>query len=188
MLPRLTSASDNCLGGGCDRYRDCFVNKARREALDADVLVVNHHLFFADLALREEGFGQLLPGAEAVIFDEAHQLPEIASNFFGLSLSSHQLVSLCRDSVTEELKENSAVAGLPGAAGKLEKSVADLRLAFGVEAQRAAWGVMAGRKGFQAALSDTRERLTELTNLLDQAAARGTGLDRKSTRLNSSPT
>jgi ATP-dependent DNA helicase DinG len=139
-------------------------------------LVVNHHLFFADLALREEGFGQLLPGVEAVIFDEAHQLPEIASNFFGLSLSSHQLVSLCRDTVTEELKENSAVAGLQTAAAKLEKSVADLRLAFGVEPQRAAWGAISGRKGFAAALGDTRQRLTELTNLLDQAAARGTGL------------
>jgi ATP-dependent DNA helicase DinG len=176
IWPRVTSTPDNCLGSGCERYNDCFVNKARRDALGADVLVVNHHLFFADLALREEGFGQLLPGVEAVIFDEAHQLPEIASNFFGQSLSSHQLISLCRDTVTEELKENSAVAGLQAAAGKLEKAVADLRLAFGVESQRAAWGALAGRKGFQATLHDTRERLTELTNLLDQAAARGTGL------------
>jgi ATP-dependent DNA helicase DinG len=174
--PRVTSTPDNCLGSGCESYDDCFVNKARRDALGADVLVVNHHLFFADLALREEGFGQLLPGAEAVIFDEAHQLPDIASNFFGQSLSSHQLFSLCRDSVTEETKENSAVAGLKEAAGKLEKSVADLRLAFGVEPQRAAWGTMTGRKGFQAALGSTRECLTALTNLLDQAAARGTGL------------
>lgn len=176
IWPLVTSTSDNCLGSGCERYDDCFVNKARRDALAADILVVNHHLFFADLALREEGFGQLLPGVEAVIFDEAHQLPEIASNFFGLNLSSHQLYSLCRDTVTEELKENSAVPGLQTAAAQLEKSVADLRLAFGVEPQRAAWGVITGRKNFQAALKDTRERLTILTNLLDQAAARGTGL------------
>jgi ATP-dependent DNA helicase DinG len=176
IWPRVTSTPDNCLGSNCERYNDCFVNQARRDALGADVLVVNHHLFFADLALREEGFGQLLPGVEAVIFDEAHQLPEIASNFFGQSLSSQQLISLCRDTVTEEIKENSAVAGLQAAAGKLEKSVADLRLNFGVEPQRAAWGALAGRKGFQAALHDTRQRLTELTNLLDQAAARGTGL------------
>ncbi len=176
IWPLVTSTTENCLGSTCERYDDCFVNKARRDALVADVLVVNHHLFFADLALREEGFGQLLPGVEAVIFDEAHQLPEIASNFFGLSLSSHQLLSLCRDTVTEELKENSAVAGLQTAAAKLEKSVADLRLAFGVEPQRAAWGAISGRKGFAAALGDTRQRLTKLTNLLDQAAARGTGL------------
>ena len=176
IWPLVTSTTDNCLGSGCEHYDDCFVNKARRDALSADVLVVNHHLFFADLALREEGFGQLLPGVEAVIFDEAHQLPEIASNFFGINLSSHQLFGLCRDTVTEELKENSAVPGLQTAAAKLEKSVADLRLAFGVEPQRAAWGAIAGRKGFQAALSDTRQCLTVLTNLLDQAAARGTGL------------
>ena len=176
IWPLVTSTTDNCLGSGCNRYDDCFVNKARRDALGADVLVVNHHLFFADLALREEGFGQLLPGVEAVIFDEAHQLPEIASNFFGLNLSSHQLIGLCRDTQTEEIKENSAVDGLQTAAAKLEKSVADLRLAFGVEPQRAAWNVIAVRKGFQAALGDTRQCLTGLTNLLDQAAARGTGL------------
>lgn len=176
IWPRVTSTPDNCLGSSCESYDNCFVNKARRNALDADVLVVNHHLFFADLALREEGFGQLLPGAEAVIFDEAHQLPEIASNFFGQSVSSHQLYSLCRDSVAEEIKEKSTVAGLREAAGKLEKSVSDMRLAFGVEPQRAAWGIMTGRKSFQFALSNTRERLTELTNLLDQAAAHGTGL------------
>ena len=176
IWPQVTSTTDNCLGSSCERYDDCFVNKARRDALGADVLVVNHHLFFADLALREEGFGQLLPGVEAVIFDEAHQLPEIASNFFGLNLSSHQLIGLCRDTLTEELKENSAVAGLQTAAAKLEKSVADLRLAFGVEPQRAAWSIIAARKGFQAALSDTRQCLTTLTDLLDQAAARGTGL------------
>ena len=176
VWPLVTSTTDNCLGSSCEHYDDCFVNKARRDALGADVLVVNHHLFFADLALREEGFGQLLPGVEAVIFDEAHQLPEIASNFFGLSLSSHQLMSLCRDTVTEELKENSAVAGLQTAAAKLEKSVADLRLAFGVEPQRAAWAAVTGRRGVQSALNATRQCLTELTNLLDQAAARGTGL------------
>lgn len=176
LWPRITSTPDNCLGSSCDRYDDCFVNKARREALEADVLVVNHHLFFADLALREEGFGQLLPGAEAVIFDEAHQLPDIASNFFGQSLSSHQLINLSRDTQTEEIKENSAVAGLPGAAGRLEKAVADVRLAFGVNPQRAAWGSLAGRKEFHAALAELRACLTALTNLLDQAAARGPGL------------
>ena len=176
LWPLVTSSVDNCIGSNCDRYNDCFVNKARREALAAEVLVVNHHLFFADLALREEGFGQLLPGVEAVIFDEAHQLPEIASNFFGQHVSSHQLVGLCRDSVTEEIKEQSAVAGLRAAAEKTEKAVADLRLVFGAEPQRAAWGAVAGRKGFRSALDALRDHLTDLTNLLDQAAAKGTGL------------
>ncbi len=176
LWPWVTSTPENCLGSKCDRYNDCHVNQARREALAADVLVVNHHLFFADLALKEEGFGQLLPGVEAVIFDEAHQLPDVASNFFGLTVSAHQLVNLCRDTIAEELKEQSAVPGLQAAAEKMDKAVADLRLAFGREPQRGPWAMATARQGFRAALDDARARLTDLTNLLDQAAAKGTGL------------
>ncbi|MEO7558582.1 MAG: ATP-dependent DNA helicase, partial [Gammaproteobacteria bacterium] len=80
---QVTSTADNCLGQECPSYADCHVLKARRAAQEADVLVINHHLLFADMALRDEGFGELLPGANALILDEAHQLPEIASNFFG---------------------------------------------------------------------------------------------------------
>src|SRR3989338_8594278 len=116
IWPRVPSTADNCLGGACPRYEDCFVNRARRAALAADVLIVNHHLFFADLALKEDGFGQLLPGVEAVIFDEAHQLPDVASNFLGISLSSHQLTSLCRDAIAEDVKEHSGIADLQPAA------------------------------------------------------------------------
>ncbi|MDH4133952.1 MAG: ATP-dependent DNA helicase, partial [Gammaproteobacteria bacterium] len=176
IWPRVTSTPENCLGAKCDRFDDCHVNKARRDALAAEVLVVNHHLFFADLALKEEGFGQLLPGVEAVVFDEAHQLPEVASSFFGLNLSAHQLNNLCRDTVAEELKEQSAVSGLQAAAEKMEKAVADLRLAFGKETQRGPWAMALSRKGFREALEAMRSRLTDLTNLLDQAAAKGTGL------------
>jgi len=176
VWPWVTSSPENCVGSKCERYDDCHVNKARREALAADVLVVNHHLFFADLALKEEGFGQLLPGAEAVIFDEAHQLPDVASNFFGLTVSAHQLNNLCRDTVSEELKEQSAVSGLQTAAEKMEKAVADLRLAFGREPQRGPWAQALARKGFRSSLDELRSRLTDLTNLLDQAAAKGQGL------------
>jgi len=176
IWPWVTSTPENCLGSKCERYEDCHVNRARREALAADVLVVNHHLFFADLALQEEGFGKLLPGVEAVIFDEAHQLPEVASTFFGLTVSAHQLVNLCRDAVAEEHKEQSAVPGLLTAAEKLEKVVADLRLAFGTEPQRGPWAQALARKGFREALNNTQSRLTDFTNRLDQAAAKGTGL------------
>ena len=79
LWPQVTSTSDNCLGSRCDHYEECHVNRARREALGADLLVVNHHLVFADLALREEGFGQLLPGVDAVIFDESHRPPDTAT-------------------------------------------------------------------------------------------------------------
>ena len=176
LWPLVTSTADNCLGGDCGHYDECFVNRARREALAADVVVVNHHLFFADLALREEGFGQLLPGVEAVIFDEAHQLPEVASNFLGLSLSSHQLVSLCRDSIAEDLKEHSGVAGLPAVAQSLEKAVADFRLAFGVEPRRDAWDKMENAKAVHAALAEMKTRLTDLSAGLDKAAGKGQGL------------
>ncbi len=84
----VTSTVDNCLGAECPSYSACHVLKARRMAQEADVLIINHHLFFADLALKEEGFGELLPSVNAFVLDEAHQLPEIASKFFGTNLSS----------------------------------------------------------------------------------------------------
>lgn len=96
---KVTSTVDNCLGQKCEFFEDCFVMKARREAVNADLVVVNHHLLFADMALKEEGFGELLPTAEAIVLDEAHQLPEIAANFFGDSVSSYQLKEFARDAL-----------------------------------------------------------------------------------------
>lgn len=176
IWPQVTSTPENCLGGGCEHINSCFVSKARREALAAEILVVNHHLFFADLVLREEGFGQLLPGVEAVIFDEAHQLPDIASNFFGSTVSSQQLLGLSRDSITEEHKEHSGVTGLETAARHLEKTVADLRLALGVEPRRAAWSRIEQHKPFQGALEAARTCLSQLSSLLERAAVKGAGL------------
>src|SRR3982751_2798720 len=92
-----TSTRDNCLGQACPDYADCFVMRARRNALAADIVVINHHLFFADVVLRDEGVAELLPACNTVIFDEAHQLPETARLFFGDSLSSAQLIELARD-------------------------------------------------------------------------------------------
>ena len=176
LWPHVTSTADNCLGSDCAHYDECFVNRARREALAADVVIVNHHLFFADLALREEGFGQLLPGVEAVIFDEAHQLPEVASNFFSLSLSSHQVVSLCRDTIAEDIKEHSGVGGLPAAVQHVEKAAADFRLAFGVEPRRDSWSRLDNAKAIHQALAELRSRLTTLVAALEAAAAKGQGL------------
>jgi len=171
----VTSTSDNCLGGRCQDYEQCYVQKARKAAMDAEIVVVNHHLFFADLSLKEEGFGQLLPGAEAVIFDEAHQLPEIASLFFGTSLSRQQIVALCRDAVAEEIKEKSGVRGLKAAIGVLEKAVADFHLAMGRKTGRGPWSAMKDKKLF-AAHSEMGEALSNLGALLEQAGARGEGL------------
>ncbi len=176
LWPLVTSTADNCLGSECPNYDECFVNQARREALAADVLVINHHLFFADLALREEGFGRLLPGVDAVIFDEAHQLPDIASHFFGVAVSSHQLFGLARDTVVEELREHSGLAALRPAAEALEKAAADMRLALGPTARREPWERVEGESAFRAALEGLHLQLGELNTVLDAAAAKGQGL------------
>lgn len=176
VWPVVTSTAENCLGSQCPDYADCFVNRARQQALAAEVLVVNHHLFFADLVLREEGFGRLLPGVDAVIFDEAHQLPEIAGNFFGISLSANQLLNLARDTLTEDIKEHSGIAELPKRARALEKAVADMRLALGGAPRREAWARLNDDKVFRAALDHVRVRLTGLSAALETAAPRGQGL------------
>ncbi|MDE2087341.1 MAG: ATP-dependent DNA helicase, partial [Xanthomonadaceae bacterium] len=110
LWPRVTSTPENCLGMECPFHDDCHVVKARREAQEADLVVVNHHLLFADLALKQEGFGEILPGAAAFILDEAHQVPELAGQFFSQSVSARQLGDLAQDS----LRECSGVTGAIG--------------------------------------------------------------------------
>ena len=97
IWPLVTSTRDNCLGGDCAFHSDCFVLKARKAALEADIVVVNHHLFFADVMLRDEGLAELLPACNTLILDEAHQLPDTATLFFGEQLSAGQLAELARD-------------------------------------------------------------------------------------------
>ena len=98
---RVSSTADNCLGAKCPDFGECFVVKARRAALAADLVVVNHHLLFADFLLKEEGFGEILPGSDAVVIDEAHQLPELATQFFGVRVSTRQLRDLAGDALSE---------------------------------------------------------------------------------------
>ncbi len=103
-----TSTRENCLGSDCPQFRDCFVMRARKQALEAELVVVNHHLFFADLWLRDEGVGELLPNCHAVILDEAHQLPEAATAFFGTSVTTGQLLDLAQDYEREGLLSEDA--------------------------------------------------------------------------------
>src|SRR2546421_6306298 len=135
-----TSTRENCLGQECPDYRDCFVMRARKNALCADVVVVNHHLFFADLVLRDEGIAELLPACNTLIFDEAHQLPETARMFFGENVSSGQLIELARDSRLELPAAGGASPALEALANRLEKAARDLRLALGEPGTRLAWG------------------------------------------------
>ena len=172
----VTSTSDNCLGSQCPVFDDCHVRKARKAALEADILVVNHHLFFADLVLRDEGFGRLLPGVDAVVFDEAHQLPDIASLFFGQSVSRSQIEGLCRDSVAEELREQSGIDGLRKAIDQVMKAAADLRLSFSGEAIRSAWDQFA-TKTRQDSLIALVDKMSVFSELLVVAAEHGEGLN-----------
>jgi ATP-dependent DNA helicase DinG len=110
LFAQVTSTADNCLGGECPFWSDCFVAKARTEAQTADVVVVNHHLLLADLAIKREGFGEILPGASAFVLDEAHQLPELAAQFFGERLGSRQLLDLARDALAETAESTGALA------------------------------------------------------------------------------
>jgi ATP-dependent DNA helicase DinG len=130
LLPMVTSTTDNCLGGECPFFADCFVVQARQRAQAADLVVVNHHLLLADLALKQEGFGEILPGAQAFVVDEAHQLPELAAQFFGEALSARPLVELARDALAECKQAPGALAVLQEPAGALEQAVRNLRLAM----------------------------------------------------------
>jgi ATP-dependent DNA helicase DinG len=174
----VTSTRENCLGTQCPRYDACFVMEARRRALAADVVVVNHHLFFADLVLRDEGVSELLPASNTIVFDEAHQLPETAGVFFGESVSTTQLIELARDTRLESAASAADYAALPAASQALDKAARDLRLALAEESGRFPMRALAGRAEFAAALQTVLERLDELAGELQKQAERSEGLAR----------
>ena len=130
LLPLVSSTRENCLGAQCPKARACHVNLARREAMAADMLVVNHHLFFADLAVRESGMAELLPSVNVVVFDEAHQLNEIGVQFLGKQLGSSQLIDLARDMLATGLQLARGLSDWPALASALEHAARDLRLVF----------------------------------------------------------
>lgn len=176
LWPLVTSNADNCLGGECLDLNECHVAKARRAAQEAELVVINHHLLFADMALKEDGFGELLPTAEAYIIDEAHQLPEVASTFFGVSVGGRQLLELARDSVLEHQREAGDMPELVKAAETLEYRVRDLRLAFGNEGRRL-WNEVRTEAKVVTAFTEMGEALSALHELLSAAAPRGKGLE-----------
>ena len=173
----VTSSDDFCRDHEPDDLEGCFVSRARKWAMDADIVVVNHHLFCADLALKEGSFGEILPDTEVVIIDEAHQLPETAALFFGQRLSSRQLFDLARDSHAEYLAEAPDVSEIRDRAATLEKATRDFRLSLGVEQQREAWSKVKELPGVNTALEHLRESLELLFEPLDASAARGKGLE-----------
>ncbi|MBN8452799.1 ATP-dependent DNA helicase [Accumulibacter sp.] len=177
VWPMVTSTRDNCLGQECPQHKECFVLAARREALAADLVVVNHHLFFADVMLRDEGTAELLPACNTVIFDEAHQLPEVASLFFGESVSTAQLLELARDAQSEALSAARDCLDLPRLCSRLEKDVRDLRLTLPLEPARHALPQLTARPGFADALTTVIAAVEALAGLLETQAQRSEGLD-----------
>jgi ATP-dependent DNA helicase DinG len=171
-----TSTRENCLGQECPDYRDCFVMRARRNALAADVVVVNHHLFFADVVLRDEGVAELLPACNTLVFDEAHQLPETARMFFGETVSSAQLVELARDLRVELRAAGGASPEIDALAGRLEKAARDLRLALGEAGTRLSWGQAVRLPAFPDAVEKLGRALHDLREPLAAQAERSEGL------------
>lgn len=176
-LGKVTSTAENCLGADCSAWDDCFVVRARREAIAAQVLVVNHHLLLADMVLRERGFGELLPSADAVIVDEAHQLPEIASNFFGSAVTGRQLNELVRDCRAENHELAALDKRLESALGPLEQAVRQVRDIWPAKGDRLAWNMaLAASAGAKHHIERLLKTVSELVDALKLVAERSTGL------------
>lgn len=173
----VTSTRDTCLGTECAYHQDCFVMKARKEAQQADVVVVNHHLFFADLALKDSGIAELLPMANTVIFDEAHQLPETATLFFGETLSTSQIAELCRDVLAEGLTHARDGADWAMVVASVEKAMRDARLAMPHDPVRLALSQIAASSPLFPALEKLRESLHDMLGVLESQAERAETLE-----------
>ena len=173
----VTSSDDFCSDHNPEDMPGCFVTKARKRAMEATIVVVNHHLFCADLALKEGAFGEILPETDVIVIDEAHQLPDTAAIFFGRRLSSRQLFDLARDSHTEYLAEAPDVVEIKDRAEALEKATRDFRLSLGVAQRRDAWAVVESQSAVSGALGHLQETLELLFEPLDVASVRGKGLE-----------
>lgn len=178
VLPLVTSTRENCLGSQCPKFRGCHVNNARREALAADVVVINHHLFFADLAVRDSGMAELLPTVRVAIFDEAHQLNETGVQFLGAQVGTGQVLDFTRDMLGAGLQFARGLVDWQQLAGATERAARELRLVIGRTApgSRLRWSGAApegvpeadwGRAldDLQAALSQAAEGLATVSEI-----------------------
>jgi len=163
VIPLVTSSRENCLGSECPQFRQCHVVKARREAMAADVVVVNHHLFFADMALRDTGVAELLPSVEVALFDEAHQLAEAGVQFLGMTLGSSQLIDFARDMLGAGLQQARGLAPWQELQAACDRAARELRLAAAGALRdlrgtiKLRWAERATRDDFRAALVAVRE-------------------------------
>jgi ATP-dependent DNA helicase DinG len=177
IWPAVTSTRDNCIGQECAHYKECFVMEARKRAMAADVVVVNHHLFFADVMLRDEGVSELLPAANTVIFDEAHQLPETAGLFFGEDVSTSQFMELARDAHAEYLTSAKDCPAIADATAALEKATRDFRLIFGLDGARMPVQKALERTGFGESFDHMADSIKALAAVLETQAGRDPALE-----------
>src|SRR5689334_18572705 len=166
LWPRVTSTAENCLGAECPLFGDCFVVRARRAAQEADLVVVNHHLLFADLAIKQEGFGEILPGAHAFILDEAHQIPELAGQFFSTSVTARQITEMASDALAECGSVTGALAGLREPIEAIVPAVKRVRLALDRLPAKGGFAAIDNLAGAQTELNALEEALRKLAEAL----------------------
>jgi ATP-dependent DNA helicase DinG len=176
IWPLVTSTTDNCLGSKCEHFDSCWLFKARRRAMEADLVVVNHALLMADMAVRNEGFGEVLPGAHVFVIDEAHQLPETASNHFGSHCSARQLTDLARDTLMEASSQSGALKSVQAAVEALQLSVKKLRLALDGLPVKGALDTIEGDPQVSEGLDEVQSALTDLRPVLEGLAKASEGL------------
>jgi ATP-dependent DNA helicase DinG len=176
LWPRVTSTAENCLGAECPMFGECFVVKARRAAQEADLVVVNHHLLFADLAIKQEGFGEILPGAHAFVLDEAHQIPELAGVFFSTSVTSRQITEIAQDALAECGSVTGALASLQKPIEAVAPLVKRSRLALDKLPAKGAFAQIDNDAAIGAELHALAEALRELAGALSAQAERSRGM------------
>jgi ATP-dependent DNA helicase DinG len=177
IFPSVTSTLDNCLARDCPDYEACHLVRARQKASDADIIVVNHHLFFADMALKDTGFGELIPKAQVMIFDEAHQIGDIASEYFGEAFSSKQLVDLCTDVLQIHRSSLTDVKQLGLAAEKLQKTCQEFRLLFNYDPERGNWREKYKQVQFQQKFANLKIDLDFLYQVIKLCVSRNEAID-----------
>lgn len=176
-LAFVTSTAENCTGRQCEYFEECYLLRARRLAMEADIIVVNHHLFFADMALKDTGFGELIPQSDLVIFDEAHQIPDIACGYFGQSLSSRRLKELATDVSHVYYTELKDTKQLLKAAQIVERCSDQLRLCFAHNGERGDWGQVLQRQDVANAFEQLATNLDFLYQVIKLSLGRSDTLD-----------
>jgi ATP-dependent DNA helicase DinG len=180
---RAVSTRENCLGNRCPSAETCFLLKARKSAMDADVLVINHHLFFADMAIRENGGQDLLPTAQVLIFDEAHQIKDIATNFFSDGLTLHEMRDLARDARREMMINAADMPEIFQHADAVEYKSADLTHALQVLPEKIVMEKAVQHEGIAPALIALALALEKLSTILAQLSDRAVGLSKMQERV-----